>query len=186
MSKISNIKLKNILNFLGKLPLILVEHSFLTFSIFLLLSVLLGSFVFYQYIILTSTKSPDFFAQLTEFKEETYQEILKTWQEREKRFNEASSQNYLNPFQPMGEKWDPEAFLEEKGAEAISELSGEKLASVLAILNLWEFYTNKGGGLPSIAARAEIWEELGLGKKENYYGSFYQNTILLAELKRVD
>lgn len=185
MSKTSNIKIKNILSFLKKLPVILVEHSFLSFFIFLLISVFLGSFIFYQYVILAETKEPDLFIKPTEFKEETYQEILKTWEEREKQFDEASPQNYLDPFRPMGEKWDPEAFLEEKGVEAISELSGEKLESVLAILNLWQFYTNKGGGLPSIAERAEIWEELGLGKKENYYGSLYQNTVLLAELKKV-
>lgn len=184
MIRIPKRKLKKLLIFFKKLPMILGGNAFLTFLGLLLFSLILGSIIFYKYSVLVVKEEPEVFEKPLEFKEKTYQEILEVWQEREKRFEEANPQKYLNPLQPIKEKWEPEVFLEEKGTEAISELSGEELESVLAILNLYQFYKSKGEKLPPIEERAELWENFGLGTKEEYVGSRYQNEILLEELKK--
>ena len=49
---------------------------------------------------------------------------------------------------------------------------------------LFEYYTGIGAKLPSIAARAKVYEAKGLGPAGEYKGTADQNTKLLAELTR--
>lgn len=176
-------KFNNIKNFLKKLPWIFGENTLLTFFGFLILSLILGALIFYQYTVLAEKQTAEFIEKTFEFKEDAYQEVLKTWQEKEESFKRADFKDYLNPFRLIKERWDPVAFLEKNGKESLSELSEEKLEEVLAILNLYEFYTSREEKLPLIAERAIIWEDFGLGTKEEYVGSRYQNDLLLEKLK---
>ncbi|WP_298930363.1 DUF4214 domain-containing protein [uncultured Ramlibacter sp.] len=47
---------------------------------------------------------------------------------------------------------------------------------------LYEFYTGIGAALPSVAARAQVFQNLGLGTASGYTGTAAQNNALLAAL----
>jgi len=81
-----------------KLPWILAEHTFLTFLFSFFLILVLSGLIFYKYSILVEKKEPEVLEKAFQFEEETYQEILKKWQEKEQRFEEASKKKYLDPF----------------------------------------------------------------------------------------
>lgn len=83
---------------LEKITGILGEKAFLIFVILFLLSLIFGSIIFYQKVILTDKKSPEITGSQIQFKEKEYEKVLQTWQEREKKFNEADSRQYPNPF----------------------------------------------------------------------------------------
>lgn len=73
---------------------------------------------------------------------------------------------------------------EETSTQETSGLPGELVAKLLFASNIFDFYRIKKERFPSIWERAIIWEEKGFGKRENYYGSEYQNMILLQALKK--
>ncbi len=167
-------KLKNICSvFLGGLagnPL----HA----VVFLFLIVLaLGALVFYRYDILVKFSEPKIAGEIVQFQKELYRQILKEWQSRDKRFTEADSQNYINPFQEKREKPILNVPEEPKVISADSKLLND--AS-----NLLEFYTLKGEKIPLLSDRTKMWQEFGLGNAESYIGSNSQNQLLLAELKK--
>lgn len=94
------IKLKSLKEFLKKSPRMLAEHTFLSFLIFLLISLILGGLIFYKYSILAEVpeqlgEGEKFF----QFDETTYQKILSTWQLRNEKFSEIASTTYPDPFQ---------------------------------------------------------------------------------------
>jgi len=64
--------------------------------------------------------------------------------------------------------------------EAAPEPTGKPGASATT---LYEWYQAQGESLPSLASRATIYEELGLGVASFYTGTAEQNTKLLAALK---
>ena len=98
MKLIKRIKLNKIENFLKKLPRNLGENSFSTLLGFILLSLILGTFVFYQYSILAERKTPEVIEKPLQFKEKTYQTILNEWQKRTERFSGADLKEYPDPF----------------------------------------------------------------------------------------
>ena len=126
-----------------------------------------------------------------EFNEKVYQDILKIWQEKEKKFEEANFKKYPDPFQGIKiesseSTLTPEVEEEKPEGGLIPEtpLTELGIKELQAATNLYEFYRIKGEKLPSIIERAKIWEEKGLGTEEEYIGFFYQNQKLLAELKK--
>jgi hypothetical protein len=105
MMKISKFKIKKTKGLFKKLPRILAEHSFLTFLGFLLISLIIGGFIFYQYSFLPRTTFESKVAQgliekeePLQLKEKIYEAILETWQEKEKRFEGASLKEYPDLF----------------------------------------------------------------------------------------
>jgi len=96
--KIPKLKLKKIKDFLKKLPRTLGERAFLTFLGLLLIALIFGGLVFYKYSILVEKAEPEISEIPLKFKEKTYQDVLKIWQEKEKRFEEADLKEYPNPF----------------------------------------------------------------------------------------
>lgn len=171
------LKFKKIINFFKNTPKILGTHAFLTFLGLLFFSLILNSLIFYKYIFLAEKGEPKIFEKPLEFKEKTYQEILKVWQEREKRFKEADFKKYPDPFRPISQR-------------RLSEERTQKLLSIplvqelLKATNLYQFYKAKGEELLLIEERAQIWEELGLGSAKEYQGTYSQNIRLLEELKK--
>lgn len=97
--KISKLELKKIKETLLKLPRVLGEHAFLSFLGLLFLSLFFGGFLFYKYDILSKKEKVDVLIKHLEFNEDGFRKILKEWEEREKRFKEAESKEYPNPFQ---------------------------------------------------------------------------------------
>jgi len=98
MFKLKRIKFKKIKDSLKRLPRTLAENAFLTFLGLLVIALILGGLVFYKYSILTKKVEPQVIKEPLQFKEKTYEEILKVWQEKEKRFQETDFKEYPNPF----------------------------------------------------------------------------------------
>ena len=98
MFGLKKIKIKKIGSFLKKLPRILGERAFLTFLGLMILSLILGAIVFYKYSFLTKKIEPQITERPLKFKEKTYEDVLKSWQEREERFKKADFKEYPNPF----------------------------------------------------------------------------------------
>jgi len=91
---IPKIELKKI----KKLPRILGERAFLTFLGLFFISLILGFFIFYKYNILARKTELKTTEKPLQFDEKTFQEVLKFWQEKGKRFQEADFKKYPNPF----------------------------------------------------------------------------------------
>ncbi len=87
-----------------KLPWILAEHTFLTFLFFFFLILVLSGFIFYKYSILVEKKEPEVLEKAFQFEEKVYQEILREWQKREKRFEETPKKEYPDPFRKIKEE----------------------------------------------------------------------------------
>ena len=90
-------KVNELKEFLGKCPLILAKHSFLTCLSLLLLALIFGGFLFYKYGFLAQKAEPELSDSFL-LKKEIHQEVLEIWQEQEKRFSETDSKEYPDPF----------------------------------------------------------------------------------------
>jgi hypothetical protein len=73
---------------------------------------------------------------------------------------------------------------EENSTQETSGLTSDIMVKLLFAGNIFDFYRIKKEKFPSIWERGIIWEEKGLGKRDDYYGSEYQNVILLQSLKK--
>ncbi len=81
-----------------KLPRVLEKNAFLTFLILLFLALIFGGITFYRYSIMVQRMEPEILKAPIQFKEETFQEILRVWQEREKEFKETELKEYPDLF----------------------------------------------------------------------------------------
>jgi hypothetical protein len=73
---------------------------------------------------------------------------------------------------------------EETSTQETSSLPSDIMVKLLFAGNIFDFYRIKKEKFPSIWERGIIWEEKELGKRDDYYGSEYQNVILLQVLKK--
>ncbi len=96
--KISKLKTRKIKKFFKELPRTLGEKAFLTFLGLLLLALIFSGFIFYKYNLLVKKVEVQNIERPLQFKEKTYQDILKIWQEKEKRFQETDLKIYPDPF----------------------------------------------------------------------------------------
>ena len=98
MFKLKQIKLNKIKGFFKKLLRILGENTFLTSLMLILISSILGSMVFYKYSVLVEQKETETLIKPPLLEEEILKDVLKIWQERQKKFDEAGFKEYPNPF----------------------------------------------------------------------------------------
>lgn len=101
MLRLKQIKLNKIKTFFQKLPRFLGERFFTSFLVLLLLALIFGGFIFYKYSVLIEQASQqDLLGEEKplDFDERIFQEILKIWQERQKKFEEAQLREYPDPF----------------------------------------------------------------------------------------
>lgn len=84
--------------FLKRLPRILGENAFLTFLAVIFISLVSGALVFYKYSISVEQSKPEVLEEPLLFSEKDFQDVLKTWQDRQKKFEEADLKVYLSPF----------------------------------------------------------------------------------------
>lgn len=84
-------KIKKGLWFIGR-------EAFLFILIFILLEIIIGELLFYNYVSSIEKISPQISSSVFEFKQEAYQSILKEWQERELIWKNISAKNYPDPF----------------------------------------------------------------------------------------
>jgi predicted DNA-binding transcriptional regulator len=96
--KIPRLKIKEIKQFLKKLPRTLGERSFKTFLGLLLITLIFSGFIFYKYSFLAEKGKLEALEKPLKFNEKIYQEVLKVWQEKEKKFEEANFKEYPDPF----------------------------------------------------------------------------------------
>ncbi len=96
--KIPKVKTKNIKDFSKKIPKKLAVYAFLTFLGILLIFSIISVFIFYQNVILAQRKEIEVSESPLGFDKITYQQILDIWEQKEKRFNELDSEEYLNIF----------------------------------------------------------------------------------------
>jgi hypothetical protein len=73
---------------------------------------------------------------------------------------------------------------EETLAQETNSSKGDLMAKLLFAGNIFDFYRIKKEKFPSVFERAITWEQKGLGKRDDYYGSVYQNMLLLQALKK--
>lgn len=76
----------------------LAQNAFLVVLIFILLEILLGEFLFYQYISLPRVRDPEITQVSLRFKKEVYKSVLSSWENREKSLTQFSIENLQNPF----------------------------------------------------------------------------------------
>jgi len=91
-------KLDKIKFFLEQSLLIIAKNIFLCFLLLLLLSLLFGGFVFYQYVFSPQEITLNITEEPFLIKEAIRQKILKKWQIRENKFRETDLKEYSNPF----------------------------------------------------------------------------------------
>jgi len=96
--KIFGLKLIKIKNLLKELPIFLAVHAFLAFLAFFLIALILAGIIFYKYNILIEKENQEIFYKQSQFKEESLDNIMGILREGEKKFSEADSKQYLNPF----------------------------------------------------------------------------------------
>jgi len=96
--RIPKLKIKKIKELFRKLPRILGERAFFVFLGLLLLALIFGGIIFYQYNILIKRAEVQIQEVPLQFQTKTYQDILKIWQEKEKKFQEADIKEYTDPF----------------------------------------------------------------------------------------
>ncbi len=173
MKILTKIEINKIKEFFKNLSRSLAEHAFLTFLALFFISLIIGGYLFYQYSILAQKVQPKIIREPIQFKEDLYQKILQEWQIRQERFEKADIKEYPNFFQP---KLPPKL-------PSKLPLPHPRLQELLGARHLSEFYIIKGERLPSLEQRAQIWQQLQLGDKEEYEGTYYQNIRLLKELK---
>ena len=82
-----------------KIPFTIGRDAFLFILIFILIDILFGEFLFYQYVFLVESKKQEIDSGRMIFKESTYDSVLGQWKIREDIFNDASKQNHQDPFQ---------------------------------------------------------------------------------------
>jgi len=95
-SKIA-VKIRKVKVFLGKLLVFLAQHISLTCLFIFCLTLIFGALLFYKYSILVQ-KIEFEPSELLQLKEKNYQNILKIWQEQEKKFIGTDSKERINPF----------------------------------------------------------------------------------------
>ena len=76
----------------------MAEHGFLVFLFFLVLSLILGGFLFYQYSVIIKSCSSETDIKFIKFKENVYQEILEERKKRDQRIEQRNQKQYPNLF----------------------------------------------------------------------------------------
>ena len=97
--KFKKIKFKKRAINLEKLSRRLAENSFLTFFGFLLIVMVLGGLLYYQYVILIQGSPTSIQEKPLGAQEKIYQKILDEWTKRDEKFFQADSKIYSDLFQ---------------------------------------------------------------------------------------
>lgn len=77
---------------------ILGSKAFWIIMMILLLELLFGGFLFYKYVFLTAQQNLEVVSSSYKFKENFYQNIVLSWQQREQNFQDFYQNEHINPF----------------------------------------------------------------------------------------
>ena len=89
-------KIKEIRDFLPKIPRILVQHFLITLFFLLILDLILMGVLFYKYYL--QKEDLEFQSQVFGLNEKLLSDVLEEWQEREEIFKSVDSKQYLDLF----------------------------------------------------------------------------------------
>ena len=187
------VKFDKLFSFLSDKPL----TAFFLVAIF---CILIGLSIFYVYVFLPLRRdSPHGFLDF-DLNNKYYGEVQSMLIDREFEFELLKSLNERDIFSPFSvveimkkneivkQEENNNSLLNEDKEDDFREennfLDKEKITEALLIKTLFEFYILEEKDMPSISERSLIWENLGLGKAEEYKGLYYQNVIFLEALKR--
>jgi len=81
-----------------RISVVIAQHFLLTNLFLFIISILLGGILFYQYAILAQEAEQEFIKKQSLLKEDIYNDVLRSWQEQQLRFNETDLQEYNDPF----------------------------------------------------------------------------------------
>lgn len=81
-----------------KIPWMLATHAFLTILFLILITLLAGEALFYQYVVLAEGIQQDTVEKNTKFRYDAYEQVLNQWQLAEQDFELSKNTPYLNPF----------------------------------------------------------------------------------------
>lgn len=99
MFKLKKPKLDKIKKFFKKWLRILGENPFLTSLALILLSLIIGSFIFYKYSVLVEEKEPENISKPSFLDEKAINDVLTIWQDRQKKSEEADLKTFPDPFE---------------------------------------------------------------------------------------
>lgn len=177
-----NIDIKKILKSFRILLKKIISYYFVVIFILIAVAFLINNFLFNKFYFFPIEKEVLFTEDTVNFNEDVHNEAIHRWEKKEKSFIEADNKLYFDPFYPdFSMRRSGEKRLSVERTEEL--LSNPDIQAFLKASNLYEFYNNKDG-LLMIEDRAEIWEELLLGDKDKYSGTYNQNILFLEELKK--
>lgn len=93
-------RLARLVSFFKRLPWLWGEHVFTFFLAAIFLASVLGGLVAYKYTVLFQQRKPVLTSQLPSFDKESLQAMLRFWQERRQRFQDADTKSYPALFVP--------------------------------------------------------------------------------------
>lgn len=204
--RIKKIKKENVILFLKDLPRKIALRFFWVFFVLWVVSILVGILVFWE-----SSKVLEeekfIFKKPHHFKKDTYKEVIEYWERKKIDFENIATREYKDIFEEKQKISLDNTLIIEESSSTVSTTSQEQFSTttqensqlqeatsteekidletekLLAARSLFEFYLIKGEKFPYLWQRAEIWEEKGLGSKDGYKGTEYQNNLLLRKLK---
>jgi hypothetical protein len=177
------IDIKKILKSIRVFTKKVISHSFVVVFILIAVAFLINNFLFNMFYFSPIKTEIAFLDTVISFDEDVHNEALYRWEKKEINFIEADENRYFDPFYPdFSMKRSGEKRLSVARTEEL--LSDPNIQALLKSSNLYEFYKTKGGELMLIEDRAEIWEELLLGNRDEYSGTYNQNILFLEELKK--
>ncbi len=156
-------------SFFEKLIGFLTEKPIFSVIFIVLLCSFLGVLFFYRYVLIPAGEDFVIKEQDLQLNLESYENIVRRWDIEEKRIETIERRRYQNIFLPKGE---------DAPSQREEDISPQELEDILSN-TLYEFYSLRGDHMPPIEERALIWEELGLGKAQEYRGYYFQNVIFL-------
>ena len=106
--RISKIKTKKLKESLKKLLWVLAEKAFLTYLALLFIALIFGAIIYYQYSAMVEKAEIEIIKEPLQFQQKTYLNILKIWQEREKKLKEAGLKEFPDLPQAEQEEVVPE------------------------------------------------------------------------------
>ena len=81
-----------------RIPWFLAKYEFLVILFLILLAMILGVFLFQNYVILIEKKEVEVNNSSIKFKDNVYQKIISQWQIDEEKLRKLEIKNYVNPF----------------------------------------------------------------------------------------
>jgi len=83
-----------------KLPWAVASYAFSYMLLFILIGLLVGVFIFYQYIVSVELYQPETAHETVQFQYDTYKKVINDWQINQQALQPSADQKLLNPFTP--------------------------------------------------------------------------------------